>query len=304
MSSGSSGSPVVTQTQNQAPWSGAQPYLSDIYSRANVMMGNNVGYQPYTGATQAALDPYVGQAINNLIGAGSYYAGQGGPIGVPQAQALGQQLIQNQGLNAGLQGLASQLSAGTDPNLQAALDVQNQRIGNQIASGMSGAGRYGSGQMTDVMSRALAQSSYPVLAQDVARREGQLQSIYQGGLQTAGQWAQAEPGLFQASQAPSQLMLGAGQYMQDRAQQDLNAQIALYNAQQAYPWQELERNMAIMAGAGQLGGTTVTSQTPMQAGLTQRLLGGALVGGGLGSAIPGIGTGLGALGGGLLGGFL
>jgi hypothetical protein len=195
-----------------------------------------------------------------------------------------------------------------------AIEDQNRRGIEKVQSAMSGAGRYGSAQMQDVMARAQAEVADPVLAQDYAQRmqiaqqatsglaqTGQTTAdIYDRGLRMAGQWAQLAPGLQQAQYVPGQMSMAAGEYNAQRAQQALNDQINLWNAQQAYPWQQLQRESAILAGAGQLGGTTVTAQTPMQAPLGQRLLGGALVGGGLGSTIGGPfgaagGAGLGAL---------
>ena len=103
---------------------------------------------------------------------------------------------------------------------------------------------------------------------------------------------------------PAQEQLAAGQYMQNYNQQVLQGQIDEYNAMQNYPWAQLQREAGILQGAGSLGGTSVTAQTPLQASLASRLAGGALVGAGLGSAVPGLGTGLGAAGGALAGAFL
>jgi hypothetical protein len=126
--------------------------------------------------------------------------------------------------------------------------------------------------------------------QGLGQTMGQITGIGQAGLQQAGQFAQQMPGLMQGQYIPIQQQIAAGQYMQDRAQQELQGQIQQYNVQQAYPWQQLEREAAILAGAGQLGGTQVTAQTPQQAPALQRLLGGALVGGGLGSSLGPMGT--------------
>jgi hypothetical protein len=60
----------------------------------------------------------------------------------------------------------------------------------------------------------------------------------------------------------------------------------------------------VLSGAGGLGGTKITAQTPGQASTLQRLLGGGLAGAGLGSSFGPLGAGVGALGGAALGGFL
>lgn len=366
MSTGGGTQPVVTQTQNTSPWGGAQPYLSDIYAKAQYLQNTGSGYTPYSGPVVAGLDPQFAQTMQNLYGLTNEQISQfgGGVPGVQAATDLGTQLIGSQGMNAttnmglgtlglGLNTLSSALGttsqAGgqfqnlynqninqTNPYLLQSIADQERLATDRIQSSFSGAGRYGSGQYADIMARAQAEVADPLLAQDYAQRMQIAQAASQGlagiaglqqgiagaqagigqqqanigfqGLNQAGQWAQLLPQLWQQQMQteymPYQMQMGLGQFAQDRAQQELQGNISLYNAQQAADWQNLQRYAAILAGAGSLGGSTVTAQTPQQAPLAQRLLGGALVGGGLGSAFGPIGTGAGALGGGLLGGFL
>jgi hypothetical protein len=443
--SGSTSAPVTTQTQTRDPWSGAQGYLSQMYSTAQAMQQGGTGYLPYTGATVAPMDPQLQTALAGQYGLGVNQLQTLIPS-MNQAQDLGNMVMANQGVTPNIAGalgpiqsaigqypgyiqglgniiggipeqqrqlasIAGQMPAtyaglgnmigyaantagglaatgqqyqdiyarnvgANNPYLQAEIDAQNRLAINKIQGTMSAAGRYGSGQYDDVMARAQAEVADPILAQDYAQRQqtqlqatqglgnvyGQMGNLYQGlggmyanmqgmmgnemnainqinalgnqqraqliaqqagltgqgaqlgggladiynrGLAMAGQYAGQIPGYAQAQYAPYQQMANVGAYAQGRAQQDLQGQIALYNAQQAWPWQQLERESAILAGAGQLGGTTVTAQTPLQASLPQRLLGGALVGGGLGSTIGGpLGAGLGALGGAGIGAFL
>ena len=220
------------------------------------------------------------------------------------------------------QQLFSQNAGQQNPYLQAQIDAANRAATDKVNSAMSASGRYGSGLYQDAMARAQAEVADPILAQDYTNRQqlamaanqglgqalGQqfqaqqnMANVYQQGLGLAGQYSQAVPGILNAFYAPGQMMQSAGEYLQGRAQQDLAGQIQEYNAQQAWPWQQIERQAAIMAGAGTLGGQEVSTSST-QVPLTQRLLGGALAGGGLGSAfgMPGIG----ALGGGLAGAFL
>jgi len=158
---------------------------------------------------------------------------------------------------------------------------------------MSGAGRYGSGAHTDVAARAMAEAANPILAED-----------YSQGLQRAGQWAQLMPTLDEARLAPAQGLMNLGQFYNERAQNQLNDQIKLYNAQQARPWEQVARLNAIAGWAGGLGGTQFGTQTtPInQPSTLQKLFGGAAAGAGIGGSFGGpVGAGVGALGGGLLG---
>lgn len=271
--------PVTQQTnQSKDPWIGAQPFLGAAMNQAQSLLSQDVGYQPYTGATQSPLDPMVTQAMaaQKGIATGSL----GGTEGIRAAQGLGLQQIQDAGK--------------PNPYLQAILDTQGRRIGDQVNSSMSGAGRYGSGAHTDVMTRALAESANPQLAAD-----------YTAGLQRAGQWSQLMPTLDQAQYAPAQSLMALGQYSTDRAQNELNDQIKLYNAQQSRAWEQLARYNAIIGGAGGLGGSSVTTSTSpgvVQPSTLQRVLGGGLAGAGIGGSFGGpVGAGVGAVGGGLLG---
>jgi hypothetical protein len=390
--SGSSGSsqPVQTQTQTKDPWSGASPYLSDIYAKAQFLQNTGSGYLPYSGSVVADLDPQFAQTMQNLYGLTNWQASQFG-TGVPGVQAatdLGTQLIGSQGITPGInmalgtmgiglntvsgalnnvyggvnqlgtaagtlgnaanyyQNAFNQNTGATNPYLLQAIADQNRLAANKVQSSMSAAGRYGSGAYSDAMARAQAEVADPILAQDwlarqqlgvnylqgltgVGQAQGQLgglygnlaqiqgglgqaqagigqqqANVYNQGLNTAAQWAGLIPNLWNAAQnlqyQPYQMQMGLGQYAQDRAQQQLAGGINYYNAQQAADWQNLQRYAGILAGAGQLGGTQVSTST-QSIPLSQRLLGGTLAGAGVGSIFGPVGAGVGALGGGLLG---
>lgn len=290
--SGGSQQPVTQQTtQSRDPWVAAQPSLSQIIGQSGNLFNSNTGYQPYTGQTQTEMAPNLLQGLGaqgNLA-----YSTLGGTPGVLASQAQGLNMIQNQGLSPQLQSLLQQAQGNQNPYLQG---IINQQMA-QVNSGMSGAGRYGSGSHE----AAIAQAISPTLAQDYARRQQQQQDILTGGLQRSGQWAQLMPTLDQAQYAPAQALASVGQYYTDRSQAALNDQIKMYNAAQARPWEQLSRWNAIVGGAGGLGGTQVTSSPLQQPSTLQRVLGGGLSGAGLGSIFGPVGAGIGGLGGGLLG---
>jgi hypothetical protein len=328
--SGSTSQTPAQTTATSTPWSGAQGPLQDLYGRAQDVTTHDVGYQPYTGQTQAALDPNLATGL--LYQTSIAQLNPLGTPGVTGANALAGTMQANQGITPGIQGaiggmgqVAGQYSdiynralGEQNPYLQDILNTQGRQIQDRVASQMSGAGRYGSGMYSDVLTRALAESANPILAQDYQARQAQqmaatqglghaqaaIADIYGQGLGRAGQWAQLAPTLQAAQYVPGQQLQAAGQYQTDRAQQQLNDQIAMYNAEQARPWEQLSRYANILSGAGGLGGTKVTSSTPYQPGMWQRVLGGGLAGAGLGSAFGPAGAGIGALGGGALGGFL
>ena len=191
MSSGGQ-QPVTQQTsQTRDPWSAAQPHLIEGLENARGLFQSNVGYQPYTGQTQADLNPMLGNTMSVMASQLQPDVNAGGTAGVNAARGLGLNMIQNEGLNSNLKSLYEQAQGDQNPYLQAMLDTSNRQISDKIGSSMSGAGRYGSGQHTDVAARAMAEAANPVLAQDYARRQQQMQGIAEGGLQRAGQWSAA-----------------------------------------------------------------------------------------------------------------
>lgn len=293
---GSSGgqTPVTQQTtQTRDPWLPAQQFLQLGMEAARSNYTNDVGYQPYSGQTQASVDPNVTLGLQSQAQIAN--ANLGGTPGVNASRTMGTQLINNYGLSPELQNLYNRTSTQDNPYLQG---VINQQVG-QANAAASGMGRYGSG----AHDAAIAQAIAPTMAQDYARRQQQAQAILEGGMTRQGQWSQLMPTLDQAQYAPAQNLTAIGQYYQDRAQNQLNDQIKLWNAQQARPWEQLARYNAIVGGAGGLGGTQVTtSPGAIQPSTMNKILGGAAAGAGIGSMFaPGIGTGIGALGGGLLG---
>jgi hypothetical protein len=301
--SSNSQTPVTQQTQQtRDPWAPAQPYLQQAMGAAASNFNADVGYQPYPGTHQVDLNPTMQSALTGMSNLA--YSNLGGTPGVNAARSLGTNLIQNEGLSGRLKSLYEQAQGDENPYLQNILNTSNRQISDKIGSSMSGAGRYGSGQHTDVAARAMAEAADPILAQDYARRQQQMQGIAEGGLQRAGQWAQNMPMLDEARYAPAERLMALGQYQQERSQSALNDYIKLYETAQARPWEQLARFNAIVGGAGALGGTmTGSTSTPINSPSTlQKILGGGLAGAGIGGSFGGPpGAAVGALGGGLLG---
>ena len=328
MSGSSSSQTPVTTTQTSDPWAGAQPHLMNTMADAQAFYNAGVGYQPYTDTTLAEPHPTFSQGWNNAYGiaAGEPY----GSSGVNAARSLAEMMQNQQGLSAGqsdyaipqlknsvsqFQNLYDTAQGQQNPYLLAQIAANDRRIGDKVNSSMSGAGRYGSGAHTDVLSRSLAEAANPILAQDYSQRQqqalaaagggaqtaGAISDIYGSGLQRAGQFAQLMPTLDEARYASSDRLMGLGDYYTQRGQTDLNAQIQAYNAQQALPWEQLQRYNAITSGAGALGGSKVTTTPSVAPPLSNRIMGGAVAGAGLGSMFGAPGAGVGALGGGLLG---
>lgn len=305
----------VTTTQNRDPWSGAVPYLNQTMGSAQGLYNSDVGYQPYPGS--GVVNPYTLNDYNTAVERARYLTDQNpyGSAGLHSAQANAADVVRAQGITPGIQGalggmgnIASLANNQQNPYLQDILSANNRQIADRVNSSMAGAGRYGSGAHTDVLTRALAESANPILAQDYEARQGRglqanqlMAGIYGQGLNTAGQYSQTIPMLDAAQFANIDRRAGMGDAERAYYQANLNDQIARYNAQQARPWEQLGRYNAIIGGAGGLGGSQTMTQPIQQPSLLQSIGGGAIAGAGLGSMFGPWGAPLGAVGGGLLG---
>src|SRR5262245_29385957 len=94
MSTGSS-KPVVT-TETKTPWSGSIPHLTNVMGDAQSLYSGDVGYHPYMGQTQAAVDPLVSQgmgaaqsfATGDISGSQGVNAALGNQINLQNGQGL------------------------------------------------------------------------------------------------------------------------------------------------------------------------------------------------------------------------
>ena len=321
-SSNAFGSNAVTQNAVRSPWGPSEPYLNMAGGEASRLLQQEV--RPYGGQMVADISPWETQGLSAMQ-ALAYQEPQGS-ANLGNARAYLNDIIQSHGITPGIQeainnigGVAGNLGsvagniggvAGNlgnvaaqygdiyhqqqgqnNPYLQAILDSQNQRIGDRVNASMSGAGRYGSGQHTDVMTRGLAEAEAPVLAQDYeARQARELQAtqgqagaygaqagaygtqagvygtqggmygtqadIYGRGLAQAGQAAQLTPTLDAARYMPGQIMSQVGQVYTDQAQRQLDAARQQFNEQTYAPYQNLSQFANIVYPSAGFGGTT------------------------------------------------
>lgn len=276
---------TTTTSQSSEPWGPAQPALNMGLQYAQQYMNNDTGYKPYTGATQAGMSDQTQQSLDQTQ---QIAQGQGGLLG-QAAYGYGQGLINNEGITDNMRPALGTLEAtargdnlGTvNPYLQQMLDANSEKVRNQVNSSMSGAGRYGSGMHTQKLGQSLTDATAPLLFQNYDNERQRQLSAAQGltdiygtganrALQTAGMGSELTGLLYD----PADRLASVGSVYDQRAQNDLNAQIERFNAEQARPWEQLGRLNAIATGAGQMGGTQIGAQTrpvARQSGLQQAL---------------------------------
>jgi len=205
--------------------------------------------------------------------------------------------------------------------MEAATRPLQQQFSNQILPGVaslySKSGRYGSGSManalgqsTEAYTRALGDVTGTMAGQQY-QAERQLQQQAQlGQAQLAGQ----APSMYAAQYLPSQALAQIGQQQEAIANQPLQEAMQRYSYGQQLPYQQLSGYLSSVYGSPMAGYGTQTQSQNMPTNQTVGILGGAGLGGLLGSYAgkmlgdtfgqytPQIATGGGAVLGGLLGG--
>jgi len=313
---------TTTTVQKADPWSGQQPYLA----------GGNTSnwFNPDTQAFVSKRIPGTFQSAFELYDAGGpqYFPGQtyapagfnqeralsavndiaGGNLANPAATVGGaasasarnilspEFLASNPG-NAGFQTLAN------GPAMQAAVNSAVQNATPGLLDTFTQGNRLNSPGAAYGVSQGIANAAAPiVLAAQQAGAQG-LSQNYGQAAQQQNQAALLAPQLQQVPYTDAAQLYGAGATEQGLRQNVINDQLSRYNYEQTSPYDLLNWYNASIGGS--YGGTS-TLESPYFAQSGGGGLGGALSGamGGasLGSMFGPWGMGIGAVGGGLLGG--
>lgn len=203
----------TTTTQESKPPAWATPLFERSAKDALALYRSQPEIPPYAGSAVADLTPTTMQGVNQLAQAGQAYDTSGtrplfAGIGATAAGPL--------------QGM------GENPYFEEALSNRLQDVSDRVKSGVSSAGRYGSGAHTDVLTNELGQLSTQALSdqfnQNVAQR---LQGL---GLaqQSAGAMSDLDQRNFQNRLTGAGATLQAGGLLDDYSQRVLSDEIARY----------------------------------------------------------------------------
>lgn len=270
------------------------------------------------------------QQVGSILDQGGLNAGQQGQIENMARVASGSYRPEQMAGVEGLMETASGSQIGSNPHLDGILERGATQISRSVNDAMGSAGRYGSGAHQATLGDSVGDFTRNVLMDDYTQglnrqsaAQGQLIGAGQSqdglatsaaggafnamntGNQNVFQAAGMAPNLYTAQALPSEFLMDVGSMHQDLAARELDENIARHDAEQMAPYAELQRLNALASGAIQTGGTsTSTVRAPSsQPSTASNILGGASAGAGIGSAFGPLGTGIGAIGGGLLGGF-
>jgi hypothetical protein len=289
-----------TQVQKTEPWDQQKPYLIDIFQQSQNMYnsgalapdyyaGNTVA--PQSQWTQNALQMQADRAMNGSASIDTALAGM-------DNITSGNALANNAGLNA-----LNQMTTAVNPYMTALYEDAAGQANAQIDSGFSGAGRYGSGAHENAKADAMADLSAQMYSHaydqqlQAAQQAGSLYNTGIGQQVVAGNTAQQ---LANQAYTDAAALSEAGGVKDDYQQQLINADIDRYNYESQQPLTALSNYNQLIQGS--YGGTSTTTGQQRNNGSTLgNMLGGGLTGASIGSMFGPIGTGVGAVAGGLLG---
>ena len=272
MSKGSNPTNVTTTTESE-PSQFIKPYYKqaidaaqDLYENPDIpsFFPNNT-YVDFAPETETALQLASARAL------------QGNPL-------LGSS---QQEINKVLSG--DYLSPTTNPYSQALFNQMAGDVTSQVQSQFSRAGRLGSGANQEILSRSLGELANRVYGDQFDKeRDRQFQAT-----QIAPQLGEMDFNDITRLQ-----QVGADRESLEMAK--LQDAIARYDYNQQQPYIKLNQYLGSLGAA--VPSTTVSTQ-PVFRNTGAGLLGGALTGARLAGMVPGLSGGMGAIGGGLLGGF-
>lgn len=283
---GGGGGATQTQTVQKAdPWSGQQPFLTDIFGRAQTQYGTNLPFFPGQTFASPSLE------TNLALSAQGNRAISGSPL-TNAAQTELTNTLSGQYLSGGNPAFSAMAERAISPLRS---EFTNTIIPG-IESRFAAAGRYGSPSLANTMGQAA--DRYMRAVGDVGaslayQNYGDERTNQMRGMMFA-------PTLAQQDYFDIAKLAETGAAREDIAQQQINEDIARYNYNQMEPWQRLGLYSNLVQGyyGGQNEGMTTQTLPPRSIGAG--MLGGAALGGGLGYLLGpqlGLGAGYGGLAG-------
>lgn len=276
--SGGSKTNSTTTTTNNAPWSGAQPALTQSISAAQDLYNKGYGSNVYYDSTVVPWDAKTTQGMNAITDQANANIGGKGLTGHLQGviDSGGYNPAQLEALNNTRSVANSTFDINSDPGFQQVVDLAR----NNVNAGASGAGRYGSGIHQQTLGNTIGDLGARQYQAFQQRKDAANSNLFNMGQQGFGNLGTAYSGL----SAPAQSLMQVGAMNEDLATRQINDKLRIFNEQNMKPWENLSRLNAIASGAGQLGssGTSTTAQpgqNPFLTTLGYGLTGAGLLGG-------------------------
>lgn len=262
-----------SQTTTNAPPSWAAPIFKQAGADAQNLYNSGQGGNVYQGQRVGDLSGQTMGGVNGMNNAMNMYGSD-----AVNRLATGQT---SSGTN--LADMASGKMIGNNSAFNDALQNTLNNTATTINSNMSGAGRYGSGAHTGVMSSQLGQVATGAMAnqynqdvQNMMTANGQIDSANQGQLNSLNN-------LYQGYSNASRNALTGGQVIDQNNQDKLNADWDKWSETDNRGWNRL--NMYLGAGAGAAGNYGTSTSKSKSSGFSLGSSNPMNIAGGLGSAV-------------------
>lgn len=257
----------TTSSQESKPPAWAAPLFEQSASEAQNLYNSGAGGNPYMGSTIADLSDTTMGGVNQLAQAGQGWNTSGTR---PLFQGIGQASV---GPSYSEQNLAGIASGADNPYFEQALEGQLGKTADQVQSRMSGAGRYGSGAHTGVMTGELGNIRSNALSnqwnQNIQNMFGANSLMDSNrnagldrGLQSAGAMANMDQQQFQNALTGAGATLQAGGILDDQANRMAMEEANRFYEMDNAGWNRLGLLQSAAAGAaGPYGSQSGTSRT-------------------------------------------
>ena len=276
-----------TSTTINAPWKGAQPYLTQAMKAGQKLFNQKKGFNAPGFDTYVPFSDQTKTALSGIEG----IAGQGNPL-------AGQSMSAISGILGGdiSQKYSDLLSQTDNPHWEQAVQNESDKIANDVMGQFSSLGRTGSFANADELVGRLGDYRTQALSDrwdaNIANQRGILGDMTNARLNAVA----AAPGAYQQQYLPAERMAQVGAANEDLATRQLQSRLDKFNTKQSAPWNRLQAYLGTITGAsGGTGSQTATVQGPSN--WAGGLLGGGLLGSQIGSqfGMGGAGAGVGGL---------
>jgi hypothetical protein len=247
----------TTTVQKADPWSGQQPYLSDVFSQAqNLYNSGALAPDYYSGNTVADQSQWTQQA--NQMQADRALNGS---ASINNAQASMDNIVSGGALagNTGLSAL-EQMTNAVNPYSSALLNDAVGQATAQIDSGFSGAGRYGSGAHENARADAigdLTSQFYSDAYDKQMQAAAQAGNLYNAGVDQQISGAGMSQELANQAYKDAEMLSQAGANTDAFNQAKIDADIDRWNYDQQKALEALSRYNLLIQGT--YGGTTTST---------------------------------------------
>jgi len=219
-----------TSTQKSEPWSGVQPYLTDLLQRGQSTTNNPFSF--YNGDTVAGFSPEQEMGFN--LGT------QRALSGSPTLNAA------NRNITSTLNG--DYLNPSSNPYLKGTVDQALGDVQTRVNSQFNN-NNFGSSAHQETLARDLGNQANSLYGQNYTNeRNNQLNAAGQAG------------GLAGADYMDANYLQGIGAQRQDLANQYLGNSSNIYNQAAQFPYDQLQRYQSVVGSGSGQGGTSTSTQ--------------------------------------------